>query len=858
MKWFNNMKIGLKLKLSFAILSLFIIIVGYVGINNMEQINENTEHIYKTNVIGIKDMSQIKSNIITINLKMLQLINEKDKLIQAKLQQDIVKLKDEDNSLLEDYNKLITTSTDRKMFQDFGKILAEYRLKREELLFFINNEKYNEALNFYPELEEVNDRMVNALNKYVEFNVDSAKKYYDTSNSLYRIIYSLNIFIIIFVLLFGTFISFAISSIISKQINKLLVFANAIEKGDLSKSADIYSEDELGGLAKALNHASLARKQYELNLSESYQQLEASYEEILALEEELRENYTKLTISKENLRKSEEWYKLIAESSYDALVDWDIKNDKKVISERWYELLGYEDHEKMSIDLMSLIHPDDVDNVNRALKEHWDSKSDLYKVEFRIKNKAGDYIWILSTGKTLFDEQGKPYRFASSNKDITEIKKYENKLQYIAYHDYLTDLPNRQYMYHKFNNDFINKENLLTEGAILFIDLDNFKYINDSMGHNVGDELLRAIGERLKTKVNNDNFLVRIGGDEFIFGINNMPNERQIEIFARETLDLLNEPFEINSMIIKITASMGISVFPKDGLNIDTLLKKADMAMYESKYHRKNRYTFFNETMNNKVVHRMEIESNLRNALANKEFILYYQPQVDVNTGRLTSFEALIRWNNPKLGFISPIHFIEIAEENQMIIDIGNWVIKTACEFIKELHTSQKSSCYVSVNVSVLQFLQTDFIDNVLKILDETNLPPQYLELEITESIYIKNYEIICRKLVELRKKGIRIALDDFGKGYSSLSYLKELPIDTLKIDKSFIDDVCNDGNKSLVEDIIKMGHKMELNIIAEGVETSEQYNYLKEAQCNAIQGYLFSKPVEENDAIELLNKNFI
>lgn len=729
MKFFRDMRIGLKLKLSFAVISLCIVVVGSVGVYNMRKININARNIYKLDLVAVKNISQIKSNIITINLKMLQLIREKDKLSINNLELSIEGLKDQDDRLLSEYDKTIRTSDGREMFSNFNKVLIDYREKRKTLLEYIDKEEYDNAILYYPKLDAVNNKIVGFLDKYVEDNVKSAEENYKKSANLYKYGFILIVLLIALIILFGTFISFTIASLMSKQINKLLIFAQQVVKGDFNHYIDIISNDEIGGLGKELNKAALARKEYELNLEKNYQELEASHEEITALEEELREKYNELSISEENL-------------------------------------------------------------------------------------------------------------------------------EYMAYHDYLTGLPNRQYMYNRFKNDFIDKNNSLMDGAILFIDLDNFKFINDTMGHGTGDDLIREIGERLKAMANKDAFLVRLGGDEFIFGIKNVSSLEGIEIFAKQILNCLRNPFVLNDISWQLTASIGISMFPSDGLTIDELLKKADIAMYQSKYGKKNRFTFFNDTMNKVILKRMKIEKYLRTALVNNEFLLYYQPQVEVSSGKITSFEALIRWNSPELGVVLPVDFIMIAEENQMIIEIGDWVMKTACQFIKELQDNQECDCYVSVNVSVLQFLQSDFIESVFKILEEIKLAPQFLELEITESVYIENYEDICKKLIELRESGVKIALDDFGKGYSSLSYLNELPIDTLKIDKVFIDSICENKERSLVESIIKMGHKMELDIIAEGVETNEQHEYLKNYKCNKIQGYLFSKPVPEQDAIKLLNEN--
>lgn len=594
------------------------------------------------------------------------------------------------------------------------------------------------------------------------------------------------------------------------------------------------------------------RIENEEKLEESYRDLEASFEEISALEEELREKYDELSVSEVNLRKSKEFYQLITEASYDAIWDWDIIENKSYFSDRWYEFLGYdEETERNPLLWRELIHLDDVQKVNNTILNHWKNKTTIFKVEYRIRTVNGEYIWIQSVGKTLFDRDGKPYRLVGSHKDITEIKRYQEKLENIAYTDYLTKLPNREYMYNKIKNDFINKNSFDELRALFHIDVDNFKYLNDTMGHAFGDSFIVAIAERLKTLVNKDKCLVRVGGDSFIFFIKSINNYDEIEEFAKIIINLINQPFDIKESNIQITISMGIAISPKNGVSMEELLKKADLAMYSAKGNGKNRYTFFDEVMDKELIERVKIERHLRNALQNNEFELYYQPQVDINLDRIVGFEALIRWNSPQLGFVSPLRFIQIAEENHMIVEIGTWVLETACNFIKEVHNQGNKDCCISVNVSVLQLIQQDFVQSVLNVLEEAQLNPQYLVLEITESICIEYYESICEKLNRLRAEGIKVALDDFGKGYSSLSYLKQLPIDTLKIDKSFIDDIEDKEGKSLVENIIMIGHKMGYSIVAEGVETNKQNEYLKEFDCDKVQGFYFSKPVPKEEALK-------
>lgn len=428
----------------------------------------------------------------------------------------------------------------------------------------------------------------------------------------------------------------------------------------------------------------------------------------------------------------------------------------------------------------------------------------------------------------------------------------EKKLQSIAYFDTLTQLPNRFCLSEELENitQVATNKNI----AVLFVDMDNFKNINDTLGHFSGDQLLKKMANRINSLVNQYGKVYRLGGDEFIILIEDFDETQRIFNTANDIVDKLKEPFEIEDSYIYITVSIGIALSPEHGKSADELLKNADIAMYNAKSIGKNTYAVFDESLKNTIMKRMEIEEQMRNALDNKEFMLYYQPQIDIQTGKISGFEALLRWNNTKLGFIPPDQFIPIAEDNHTIIPLGQWVLKEACHFIKTIHCLGYKDMNISVNVSIRQLLQQNFLNIVKQTLKDVGLSSKFLEIEITESVLMESYEIVCKKLEYLYDMGVSIALDDFGKGYSSLTYLKDLPISTLKIDKSFVDDVLMDGyNKALTELIISIAQKMQLNIVAEGVEVTEQLAFLKQKKCDKFQGYLFSRPIPENEIINLL-----
>ena len=432
-----------------------------------------------------------------------------------------------------------------------------------------------------------------------------------------------------------------------------------------------------------------------------------------------------------------------------------------------------------------------------------------------------------------------------------EMKDIQEKLRQNAYHDSLTGLPNRLSLTERMEEIIKNKKDSLC--ALLYVDSDNFKFINDTLGHTYGDKLIVRMGKRLNSILKKNQSIYRLGGDEFIISYSDARSMKDVEDFAERIIRSFEKPFVIAGSTLYVTVSVGIAMYPYHGTSTADLLRHADLAMYKAKAEGKNRYYIYNKDLQVEFDKRMKIEKNLRGALANNEFFLHYQPQVDLMDGKITGFEALIRWNNPELGLVSPMDFISIAEETHLIVPIGQWVIRNACMFLKRLNELGHHSMMIAVNVSILQLLQDDFVEMVLGIIQEFGLKPRQLELEITESTLMQSFQTIRTRLLQLRKAGVRIALDDFGKGYSSLSYLGQLPMNTLKIDKSFIDALLTGKmGESFIDTIVMMGRKMGLVVLAEGVEKKEQMDYLVKHKCHKAQGYYISEPMPEERAILL------
>ena len=442
------------------------------------------------------------------------------------------------------------------------------------------------------------------------------------------------------------------------------------------------------------------------------------------------------------------------------------------------------------------------------------------------------------------------------NSVLIEKNTSEERLKYLAHHDPLTNLPNKLlfnlYLDKSIQNS-IRNETLL---AIIFVDLDRFKQVNDSFGHLVGDLLLQQVAERLKKSIRANDTISRISGDEFVILLENIENPVNVRVVLDKLISIFEKPFIIQENKIYMRSSMGVSMFPRDGKDASELIRNADIAMYRAKESGRNTYQFFTQELMNEVLHHALIDNELRSALEKEEFKLVYQPQIDLISGNIVGLEVLIRWHNSQLGIVSPACFIPIAEQNGTISEIGLWVLKTACDQGKSWLDRGINIGNIAVNVSGRQIQKTKFFSNIKKVLEKTQFPVDNLEIEITESVVMSRTEDNLEKLNKIKALGIQISIDDFGTGYSSLSYLKRLPIDKLKIDRSFVSDINNDlNNMAIAACIIAMGQALNLKIIAEGVETEKQAEFLKHQHCNEAQGYLYSKPLTVDELELFLNK---
>ncbi len=459
--------------------------------------------------------------------------------------------------------------------------------------------------------------------------------------------------------------------------------------------------------------------------------------------------------------------------------------------------------------------------------------------------------WLTISG--IRDVSGRITHFISVFTDITARKRLEENLHQMSNFDVLTGLPNRQLLYERLKNAFKYAEQEHTKVGLVFFDLDRFKHVNETFGHKVGDELLKVVAERLAENVREGDTVCRLGGDEFILLLESIHNIEEIAKVAQNILARVSQSFRIQGYEMHTTASLGVCVYPDDGMDRTTLMKNADTALYRAIENGGNCYQFYMAEMNATALQRLTLENALRHALERDELRVYYQPQVETKTGRIIGVEALVRWQHPEMGVISPVMFIPMAEQNGMIIEIGDWVMKTACrqvyEWKKAGHTLR-----VGVNMSPRQFHQADVHHKVLNVLQETGLDPRQLEIEITESMVMSNPEEAIQVLKGLQAIGVLVAIDDFGTGHSSLALLKNFPINTLKIDQSFVKDIArNSDDAAITAAIVSLAHRLDMKAIAEGVETMDQLEFMRDHDCHEIQGYLFSRPLPKEEFEKLL-----
>ncbi len=551
----------------------------------------------------------------------------------------------------------------------------------------------------------------------------------------------------------------------------------------------------------------------------------------------------------------------IIEQVHDSVISTDLEGIIVSWNKGSKTLLGYKAKDMLGRHISSIYLEEDHEELEKNIKIL--KEKGKHRTVIRLLKKSKELIYAELSLSLLKDEKGEPIGLVGYSQDITERKIAEDELhlqrrnlQHQAYHDTLTGLPNRSLFSDRLEQAVEKAKRNDTLFALFFIDLDRFKQINDSLGHAIGDELLKVVTERLKVTLRKEDTLARLGGDEFTIIMEELSHAQDASILAQKVLEVLQQPITINNHALYVSSSIGISLYPQDDTDAGNLLKYADAAMYRAKEEGRNNFQFYSAEMTELALERLLMTTSMREALKNEEFVIHYQPQIDAENNKLIGMEALVRWQHPTKGLLSPIHFLSLAEETGMIIELDHWVMRTAIQQVGAWYAEGFNPGVLSVNLSMKQLEHRDFIPLVQETVETYNFRPEWLKLEVTEGQVMQRPEEAIAKLGQINALGIGISVDDFGTGYSSLSALKRLPINTLKIDRSFLIDVPEDTeDAAIVKAIIALGKSLDLSLIAEGVETAVQKEFLLANGCKNIQGYYYSRPINSEEIHTLLSE---
>ncbi len=562
------------------------------------------------------------------------------------------------------------------------------------------------------------------------------------------------------------------------------------------------------------------------------------------------QDITERKVSSQALREAERRYYSLFENAIEGIFRTTVDGQYLDANPALARIYGFESPGELIGSLKDIRHQLYVDPARRdEFMRQIKARGVVANFESQIRRKDGDIIWISENARVVRNAEDQVICYEGTVEDITERKIYQARIEQQANYDSLTGLANRSLLNDRLQQAILAAANYGTRLAVVFVDLDRFKFINDSLGHHVGDELLRAMAERLKSSVRESDTVARLGGDEFVLLINGQRDPDAVAVVLERMLSDISQPWTIPQGDFNVTCSIGVALYPDDGDTAETLLKHADTAMYRAKEKGRNNFQFFTAELNALITQRLELENKLRRALERQQFELHYQPRIDMETRRVIGAEALIRWQVSDHEIVPPSRFIPIAEEIGLIAPIGKWVLRTACEQNKAWQDAGVGFFLVSVNVSARQFRQENFVHVVADVLRETGLDPAYLEIELTESAVMHDTRQFIAMLSELSDLGVQISLDDFGTGYSSLSYLKRLPVDRLKVDRSFVQDIATDADDAtIVRTIIALGHNLGVKVVAEGVENEQQLEFLRDNHCDELQGYYFAKPMSASD----------
>jgi len=566
--------------------------------------------------------------------------------------------------------------------------------------------------------------------------------------------------------------------------------------------------------------------------------------------------------NKKYLSQNEERYSLAMQASNDGLWNWDLKTNKILYSDRWKEMLGFNDDEisNTADEWLGRIHPEDHDRVRASIDAYLEGTTSNFEIEYRIRHFSDNYLWMMAKGLAIRTSSGRATRFAGSQTDVSERKSNEEQMIHDALHDTLTSIPNRTLLLDRIRQSLVRRKRYpQTSFAIIFIDLDRFRLVNESLGHIHGDELLQLISARLEETIPIGDTVARLGGDEFSILLQDIDSVRDVEVIAKDIQNSFSKPFLLGDREVFASASMGIAHSDNDYKTPEEILRDSELAMYRAKRDGKSQSIVFQPQFRQSSLSPIDLDTDLRRALDRDEMELHYQPIISMRDRTISGFEALLRWSHRSRGVISPNEFIPLAEETGLIYDLGQWVLGKACKQIAAWNKSKKKEdqLEISINLSSRQFSDPNLVEGIVENIEKSGFDAEFLKIEITESALMQNAQRSVSMLNQLKDLNIKVCVDDFGTGYSSLSYLHTFPIDTLKIDRSFVHDMSrNFRNMEIIRTIIMLAHNLKLDVIAEGVETSEQDSQLSALGCQFAQGFYFSRPINSSDAALLIQQN--
>ena len=651
-----------------------------------------------------------------------------------------------------------------------------------------------------------------------------------------------NVFVVmaLFAAFLGLLLYATVSMFIVKPLSRLSKAADQLALGDFSAVLPPVSGDELGHLVRAFSTMRESRQSVENELNNLNADLESI---VTARVGELRDSEAYIHAVLDNVNEG-----IIVIGEAGVIVSFNPAAEK---------IFGYTDAEIIQKGFKTLLSGENAENtgIYKAYSDETVGDPILGVIREVVGLRKDFSVFPLELKTSQLFIQNKLV-FITTARDITDRKDAERRISHMANHDALTQLPNRTLLQDRIQQTLAHNSRHNQLAAVIFIDLDKFKVINDTLGHDVGDGLLQEAAARLVAEVRSEDTVARQGGDEFIILLSDISHPEDAGGIAQKLLDSLLQTFTIKGKELHISASIGIAIFPNDGNDMESLLKNSDIAMYHAKESGRNNYQFFSAEMNEQAAERHSLIGDLRHAVARNELFLVYQPVVDMVSGDMAGMEVLLRWQHPVLGLISPVKFIPLAEESGLILPISEWVLRSACEQLLEWQKQGYEVPRLAINLSAKQLLQKSLADTIALILGETGVEPRYIGLEITESMLVHDYEEVADMLLKLSNMGLEISIDDFGTGYSSLSYLKRFPINKLKIDKSFVDDIAtHPDDAAIVKAIIAMAHGLSMKVVSEGVETKQQLDFLRLHGCEQYQGYIFSKPLPAAEIVTKLQR---